>query len=537
MVQQTGYQVGDFLVQVQSGTNWMVAFGQQATQLVGVLPLLSEKLGVNVNTLTRWAAGLGIIIPLVTAIGAYWLRSMQDVESGGSVAKDVLKRLQEETQKLQDQWSVLKFGSESLASIDEYKQKASALREEIVRLDNIMQSLNSSSRSRLVYAREVEDAKFALQETVDILKGLVQEENKRLAEANRLAVANSINAQMLGRQNLAYAAINAQLRAQTAYQKSLNTSAGQLQGIVNAATAATSGLAGAASAVANAFAAAVANARSLATSLSTGGSRGSGPGGPLVGSTEIEELQAGGGVFRNYVASPSGGSSGGGGSGGGNSDRQNKIDALIKELQTEEETLAIWYEESQTALRSASDVELEIIGGKNAAKLRLEQEYQDRLKEILSQETNYRLAETGNMFSSLADLAGVGGKKMLRVQATLSAAATTIAAYETAVKAAAEAKTIPGRIAAYTKFLATGLGAVKAIKSAGGIGGGAGGGSGGSPSSVTGSSNQASTPAQTVYIDSITPEALYSGQTLINLFEAFYKENDNQGKVFVVRGR
>ena len=41
-MQQTGYQVGDFLVQVQSGTNPMVAFGQQATQLVGVLYLLPQ---------------------------------------------------------------------------------------------------------------------------------------------------------------------------------------------------------------------------------------------------------------------------------------------------------------------------------------------------------------------------------------------------------------------------------------------------------------------------------------------------------------
>ena len=40
VTQQAGYQIGDFLVQVQSGTNWMVAFGQQATQLVGVLPLV-----------------------------------------------------------------------------------------------------------------------------------------------------------------------------------------------------------------------------------------------------------------------------------------------------------------------------------------------------------------------------------------------------------------------------------------------------------------------------------------------------------------
>ena len=41
-MQQTGYQVGDFLVQVQGGTNPMVAFGQQATQLVGVLYLLPQ---------------------------------------------------------------------------------------------------------------------------------------------------------------------------------------------------------------------------------------------------------------------------------------------------------------------------------------------------------------------------------------------------------------------------------------------------------------------------------------------------------------
>ena len=41
-MQQTGYQVGDFLVQVQSGTNPMVAFGQQATQLVGVFYLLPQ---------------------------------------------------------------------------------------------------------------------------------------------------------------------------------------------------------------------------------------------------------------------------------------------------------------------------------------------------------------------------------------------------------------------------------------------------------------------------------------------------------------
>lgn len=73
VMQQVGYQTGDFIVQVQSGTNAFVAFGQQATQLVGVMGMLNPKLiGVG--------AALGIIIPLATAFGAAWLRSRQETD-------------------------------------------------------------------------------------------------------------------------------------------------------------------------------------------------------------------------------------------------------------------------------------------------------------------------------------------------------------------------------------------------------------------------------------------------------------------------
>lgn len=68
LIQQSGYQIGDFLVQVQSGTNWMVAFGQQATQVAGTLTLLSGK----------WVmigSALGVAIPLLTAAGATFMRS------------------------------------------------------------------------------------------------------------------------------------------------------------------------------------------------------------------------------------------------------------------------------------------------------------------------------------------------------------------------------------------------------------------------------------------------------------------------------
>ena len=43
VTQQAGYQVGDFFVQLQGGTNGFVALGQQATQLVGTFAMLSQS--------------------------------------------------------------------------------------------------------------------------------------------------------------------------------------------------------------------------------------------------------------------------------------------------------------------------------------------------------------------------------------------------------------------------------------------------------------------------------------------------------------
>ena len=80
-MQQTGYQVGDFLVQIQSGTNVFVAFGQQMTQLVGILPMFNSFMGLSGTALIGLSAGLGIVIPLVTAIGAAFMRAGSEAES------------------------------------------------------------------------------------------------------------------------------------------------------------------------------------------------------------------------------------------------------------------------------------------------------------------------------------------------------------------------------------------------------------------------------------------------------------------------
>lgn len=89
--QQTGYQVGDFAVQVQSGTHYMVALGQQLTQLVGVGAMMAKS--------TAWIAafsGLGIIVPIATAIVGAFMRS-----------KDAAEETQKEINKLSDTISKL----------------------------------------------------------------------------------------------------------------------------------------------------------------------------------------------------------------------------------------------------------------------------------------------------------------------------------------------------------------------------------------------------------------------------------------------
>ncbi len=80
LAQQVGYQVGDFNVQVQSGANALVAFGQQGTQLAGLLPGLGGAI-------------LGIGLSLVTAA----LRSKEQAEglafSFTAMKKDILDSL------------------------------------------------------------------------------------------------------------------------------------------------------------------------------------------------------------------------------------------------------------------------------------------------------------------------------------------------------------------------------------------------------------------------------------------------------------
>jgi len=99
VIQQAGYQIGDFLVQVQSGTNAFVAFGQQATQMAGLLTTFG-------GALVPIGAALSIAIPLATAFGAALMRTSQDADD----AKTAIEQATESLKQWNQEIAVSSFG-------------------------------------------------------------------------------------------------------------------------------------------------------------------------------------------------------------------------------------------------------------------------------------------------------------------------------------------------------------------------------------------------------------------------------------------
>jgi phage-related minor tail protein len=89
--QQVGYQVGDFFVQVQSGTSALVAFGQQGTQLAGLLP------GVA-----------GAVIGIGLSLGTMLLKTFLDTKDAGKQLEESIKGVENALSNLSNVSSMLR---------------------------------------------------------------------------------------------------------------------------------------------------------------------------------------------------------------------------------------------------------------------------------------------------------------------------------------------------------------------------------------------------------------------------------------------
>jgi len=183
-IQQLGYQTGDFLVQIQGGTNAMVAFGQQATQLVGVLPMVASSFGLTMGAAIGVSSALGIIIPLATAVGAWFMRT-------GDNAKKASDGVSNFTSALSDFRTQADISRQTVASLSEdfgdfaveIKQLAGFLGEVAV-----FRALDSLNTSTAPFSASLSEVSTKLVGILDVMKDIRESDNTPLMKSEALGV-------------------------------------------------------------------------------------------------------------------------------------------------------------------------------------------------------------------------------------------------------------------------------------------------------------------------------------------------------------
>jgi DNA repair exonuclease SbcCD ATPase subunit len=516
--QQVGYQVGDFFVQVQSGTNWLVAFGQQATQLVGILPMMGAGfLGLSTGGLIALSAGLGIAIPLVTAIGAAFLRTRDEA----NIFDDAMTQVKETMDGFDESSNIVSMSLEEL--IKKYGEAAQRVRQFALVQAELRLSQAESALS---------DQIPILNDTIDLYTqvGMAGRQSiQDIQEAFKLARPEAVMLYHTMMSIKEAKTFEAQQKALTDFLDTLDELGIPLNQIPEDLSLALDQMLK----LSNATDEARARMEEL-----RGATRGMTIGVPLYeqGLPNLLPPEVSTGT------EDTGTSSGVGGGGGGISiqDRlQSDLDSLRQYLMDAKESEMISYQERQETLRQALEEKLLTIQEYNTLEKELTEKHNAVIAEIDAKRRYKTLQEAGTFFGAMANLAQAGGQKYIKVARVLGATEALINTFIAQSQVLRDPNLgFFGKMAAYAAIGATGLGLVASLRSGSDSASSAGGGGkgGGMPkgsASVPASSGTTS-PAQTVYISGLDPNALFTGEQLANLFDSFYKENDNRGKVFVV---
>lgn len=508
--QQVGYQVGDFFVQVQSGTNVFVAFGQQATQLAGLLP------GVA-------GAVVGIGIAISTTLLAMWDRSRQ-AASGIKEFEDALKNARDASKDLQAENERLARGFEDLsqaafaqaveqayAKVLEAEQNLAALRENegghrkrnrVLALQQAQADLDvanaelDSLRERLKLNQQLRDQQ---EQNVVFTDALAESTEKARSKAQAYVESVSKLEEELG-----VAAVDALALADVDLSKGVSAAAKEA-----AKLAASLGVS---------LTAAI-NIMNLQSSKKYSG-RGGDP--RKVGSGDYTN-QLGYKTVDQLIKEMTG-------KGGGSEDPlKGQLEQLQKFLSTEQELLLMEYETRQETLEQSLEKEYITRQQYNEMFSELERKKAQDIAAIESTANAQRLGDMSSFFGAAASVAAAGGDRMTKVVAAFQGAQAVISAYSAYAQVLADPSFIGrpwARFAAGAKVLAAGLGAVRAIKGAG-----SSGSASGAAAAVPAT---ASVEPQRVIVEGLDRNSLYTGEQLSNIFEALYKENKDRGFVFEV---
>lgn len=150
-IQQAGYQIGDFAVQVQSGTSPLVAFSQQFSQLAGFMG--------------PWGAALGAVAAIVAGFGVYFMKASEGV----NILNDSLEELTKTTQTAKDELFALQLGFENAAQGAALRQiislevEAASLRQQAVQEEGLRAQYLANQALEL--EKQAEAARKVLEES------------------------------------------------------------------------------------------------------------------------------------------------------------------------------------------------------------------------------------------------------------------------------------------------------------------------------------------------------------------------------------
>lgn len=436
-LQQVGFQIQDFAVQVGAGTSATQAFAQQFPQMAGAFG--------------PWGVAIGTAAAILVPLGAAFFAASQEADK----LTEAMERQKVVSDALVSAAEKLRLEREMAASGAEFVEEQQALNE-IVQLTRERKALQveldalqyddvegtnlvvAAKRGELATQRQIIDARLAA------LRAQLQElENQRAVSkaseiAKRIAEAYKDLQQQIAVANISgpWAAVLGPI--QSAIDKAREYHAAMaLAGPGKLGREGDDGRGGQRETVA--------------------GSRTNMPDQPW--------LDTGGG--------------GGGGGGGGENPLVKQLEALRQQMMTEEQIELESHAKRQEMLKQALDQKLLTQQEYAALMEQSQKDHSDKMAQIDVWRYGTVLDKASTFFGEMASAMQGGNEKMLKISKAFGAAQALISAWQ----GAAEALKLPfpQNLAAFAKVLATGLSAVKSIQGAkpGGTTSGGGGGSGG----------------------------------------------------------
>ena len=526
-IQLASFQIQDIAVQMQSGTRASVALSQQLPQLAGAFGAAGAALGV----------GLAVGIPLA----AHAMSALQ----GETV--DNTEALENLTNAVEAYTSAADLAEMSAADLSkQFGSQADGIRETLDLLRELALSEALSDLTTLArgLSEEFQDmfgtAGLSGRNLRPVLQRLTDELRLSAAELDTLtaklddlgnadgpdeiiAKTRELNAFLLETFGTVDN-IPPRLRDMAQRLADADVEASALVGTMEQVGDATSNVANEAARAARNLATMASINAQFAAQDAVGGGRGGDPRdfmgeSPGTGMTyedvmrQIEESARGGGRR----------SSRGGGRGGTSQADQaareaerireamaTRLEALRESLLTEREAVEEWRTENLELLQEGLENELITQADANERKLRLEEEYQERLQQIREIGAQSALATTLGSASEILTAMGQFNDKALRIAKVAAAAEALVSTYKGQAKALE--LPFPQNLAAAAIVGAKGLAFVSAIKN---VSKGGGGGGAGSAAAVGGAAAP-SLPVQTVQVNFAGSEAFRNmGQELV----------------------